>query len=65
MEGEILNALNDVKNISKKQGAFATICRIMKKTHKNLAEIELENVINKMVDKMIIEYCHHKNLIPF
>ena len=37
----------------------------MKKTHKNLAEIELENVINKMVDKMIVEYCQHKNLIPF
>ena len=37
----------------------------MKKTHKNLAEIELENLINKMVDKMIIEYCQHKNLVHF
>ena len=60
-----LKCFKPCKNISKKQGAFATICWIMKKTHKNLAEIELENLINKMVDKMIIEYCQHKNLIPF
>ena len=35
MEGEILNAINHVKNISKKQATFARINSIMKKTQEN------------------------------
>ena len=63
MEGEILNAIKQVKNISKKQATFARIYPIMKKTHKNLTENELENVIDNMVDKTII--ISVTNLIPF
>ena len=56
MEGEILNALKHVKNISTKQATFARIYSIMEKAHKNLTKNELENVIENMVDKTIIEF---------
>ena len=49
MEGEILNAFKYVKNISTKQVTFARSYSIMKKTHKNLTENELENVDNLVV----------------
>ena len=48
MEGEIVK---HVKNISKKQATFARIYSIMKKSHKNLTENELENVTDNMVVK--------------
>ena len=60
MQREILNATEHVKSISKKQATFARIYSIMKKTHKNLRENELENVTDNMVDKTIIEY-HQRN----
>ena len=56
MEELILNALKHVKIISKKQATFARISSIMKKTHKNLTENELENVIDNMVYKTIVEF---------
>ena len=56
MEGEILNAINHVKNISKKHATFSRILLIMKKTYKNLTENELWNNIVNMVDKTIIVF---------
>ena len=53
MEGEILNAFKYVKNISTKQATFARSYSIMKKTHKNLTENELENVVDNLVVKTI------------
>ena len=41
MEGEILNAINHVKNVSKKHATFSRILLLMKKTYKNLTENEL------------------------
>ena len=38
MEGENLNALKHVQNISKKKTAFARKYSIMTKTHENLRE---------------------------
>ena len=60
MEGENLNAINHVKNISKKQGTFAIINSIMKKAHENQTQNKLEDVIDNMVNKTIIEY-HQRN----
>ena len=54
MEGEILNALKHVKNISKKQAIFARTYSIMKKKYTNVTENELENITDNMVDKTII-----------
>ena len=51
MEGEILNALKHVKNISKNQATFERIYSIMKKTSKNMTENELEDVTDNNVDK--------------
>ena len=59
MEGVILNAINHVQNISKKQGTFARINSIMKKADKNLTGNELDNLVGNMVDKTIIEYHQH------
>ena len=56
MEGKILNTLKHVKNISKKQATVTRIYSVMKKTHKNLTKNELENVIESMVDKTIVEF---------
>ena len=53
MEGEILNAFKYVKNIRTKQATFARSYSIMKKTHKNLTENELENVVDNLVVKTI------------
>ena len=56
MEGEILNAINHVKNISKKHATFSKILLLMKKTYKNLTENELWSNIVNMVDKTIIVF---------
>ena len=52
VDREILNATKHAKNVSKKQGTFARIYSIMKKTHKNLTENELENGNDNVVDKL-------------
>ena len=60
MKREILNPIKNVKNITKKQANLARIYSIMKKTHENLTENGLENLINNMVGTLIIEY-HQRN----
>ena len=54
MEGEILKAISHVKNIRKSKLLLQEFIQLWKK-HNNLTENELENLIDNMVDKTIIE----------